>query len=99
MVSVTSVNTNADVGRNIAIGEDSTTTAITGMLTTGRGATTWPASQPRHQFARFRGFPAAIGYHYYTWLEYSIATGTTTWYGDTGDAASEQSGMEGLIYS
>lgn len=31
-------------------------------------------------FSHYRGVPSA-GYHYYAWLEYSVATGTTTWYG------------------
>ena len=39
----------------------------------------------------------AVGYHYYTWLEYSNqeAAGTTTWYGDNG-AAVIQTGITAM---
>lgn len=36
-----------------------------------------------------------IGYHYFSWLEYSVATGTTTWYGDNGWANLLASGLTG----
>ena len=37
----------------------------------------------------------AIGHHYYPWLEYSTAGGTTTWYGDNNTPTLAQSGMTG----
>ena len=39
----------------------------------------------------------AVGYHYLAWLEYSQASGTTTWYGDAGNATAYQSGIIGEI--
>jgi len=36
-----------------------------------------------------------IGYHYYAELEYSTASGTSTWYGDAGAASDLQTGMSG----
>lgn len=46
--------------------------------------------------ARYRGRPG-IGYHYVAWLERSAASGTTTWYGDVGDATATQSGLMGVV--
>ena len=45
--------------------------------------------------AHYDGFPG-IGRHYLTWLEYSVAVGTTTWYG-TGSTAYIQSGIHGEL--
>lgn len=39
----------------------------------------------------------AIGRHYYPWIEYSTASGTTTWQGDDGAPTIKQSGMSGYI--
>ncbi len=75
----------------VAIGLDGLSPAsgtLIGQRTSGGGVTD-PSSS-------LRTFPA-IGYHYYTWLEYSGATGTTTWYGDNGSASLLQSGMHGTI--
>lgn len=89
-----SSNGNADVFRNVAIGQDGIT-PVSGQLISGRNnvlaANTRIASQ-----ASLRLFPA-VGRHYYTWLETSVATGTTTWSGDGGDATVIQSGLHGSI--
>ncbi|HBY60992.1 MAG TPA: hypothetical protein DEH78_14310, partial [Solibacterales bacterium] len=37
------------------------------------------------------------GYHYAAWLEYSVASGTTTWYGDNGNPTVTQSGIIGSV--
>lgn len=69
-------NNNAGVSLGVAIGEDSTTTPITGSL---RGLVTTPvAAYQVTPTASARKFPA-VGYHYYAWLEYSVATVTSTW--------------------
>lgn len=39
----------------------------------------------------------AVGYHYYSWLERSTASGTTTWYGDNNDATLVQTGLFGVM--
>jgi hypothetical protein len=36
-----------------------------------------------------------LGYHYYAELEYSTASGTTTWYGDAASPTDLQTGMSG----
>lgn len=78
----------------VGIGEDSTT-AIQGS-TTGRQHTPLESSLGITQAqASLRVYPA-VGYHFYAWLEYSGATGTTTWYGDNGGALL-QSGIYGSI--
>jgi hypothetical protein len=71
---------------NVAIGEDSVTTAVAGHVFGGvdnRGGAL--ASLTR---ATLRKVPA-VGYHFYAWLEKSTAVGVTTWrgvsvYGQTG---------------
>lgn len=84
-------NTNADVAVAVSIGEDSTTTPVSGVQ----------AGTTRSQVANIlvplqcmlRRFPA-IGSHTWVWLEKSAATGTTTWTGTSGD---QISGMVGSI--
>jgi hypothetical protein len=78
----------------VSIGEDSTTTPATGALmdapNVGHVANfTMPSS------AALETYPA-IGYHFYVWLEYSTALGTTTWAGD-GGVSYIRSGMTGSI--
>jgi hypothetical protein len=72
-------NTSAGVAAVVSIGEDSTTTPSTsgeyGYVMTQVVGQIVPSGS-----GRFRKFPA-VGYHFYAWLEYSIATGTTTFYG------------------
>jgi len=50
----------------------------------------------------YKGTPG-LGYHFLAWLEMSGAVGTTTWYGDAGEAISTtsgtQSGMFGAIWN
>lgn len=46
--------------------------------------------------ASYRGIPGA-GRHYLAWLEYSQATGTTTWRGDNGTPTISQSGITGSV--
>lgn len=85
-------NTNANINTAVGIGYDSTTTATVGSLmqdsTVPIGANGFPRAELLH-------FPA-VGYHFYAWLEFSAATGTTTWYGDAA-AAFIQSGIHGTI--
>lgn len=82
-------NTNADVQRLIAIGEDSTT-AFTGTSDFQAPSRTGIMAQ----LATLAKVPA-VGQHKYCALEYSAATGTTTWYGDNGAPTLLQSGMFG----
>lgn len=78
----------------VAIGLDSTTAAATGCImqryATPGADTTGPVS------ATLRTFPG-IGRHTAVWLEYSSATGTTTWSGDSGAPTLSQAGITGLI--
>lgn len=85
-------NTNAGVGVTVAIGED----GVNPHADCVRFSLSIPV-------ANYNVGPMAIltksptaGYHYYTWLEHSSATGTTTWYGDNGSTIL-QSGIIGRI--
>jgi hypothetical protein len=86
-------NTSANVGIQIGVGLDSTTAfSATGLWT---GTTTLLANNPQQIIATWKGFPG-VGKHYLSWLEYSNASGTTTWYGDATGAT--QSGIHGEIW-
>jgi hypothetical protein len=76
-----------------SIGEDSTTTAASGVIMNFIGPV---ASMNANLTATLDRYPA-IGYHYYAWLEYSTASGTTTWYGDAGSPTVIQNGLTGHI--
>lgn len=90
-------NTNASVNAAIAIGEDSTTTP----LDTGVGGTGSSAVASANAFAQLlytlTRYPA-IGRHFYAWMEFSGATGTTTFVGNGGQTGNTHiGGMVGLI--
>lgn len=53
------------------------------------------ASRNLFPAAHYKGFPG-IGRHYFAWLEFSNATGTTTWLG-TGSTSYLQSGILGVV--
>jgi hypothetical protein len=53
-----------------------------------------PKASARVALVARRDVLVAAGYHYYTWCEYSAATGTTTWYGT--DSATMQAGLSGV---
>jgi hypothetical protein len=95
-VRVVAINSNsgANVLTTTSIGEDSTSATIAGAL----AGTTYSqgAGQPLSLQAGLTKHPA-IGYHFYAWLEYSGASGTTTWYGDNGGTGLFQSGIMGSI--
>ncbi len=87
-----STNTNAGVDSVVAISEDSATVPATSCLRSvqrNAGA----GDQIAHR-AFLRTIPS-VGRHYYAWLEYSAAAGTTTWTGDAGGAL-VQSGIHGI---
>lgn len=46
--------------------------------------------------AKYLGYPG-VGRHTMPWLEYSTASGATTWYGDNGAPTLQQSGIQGMI--
>lgn len=86
-------NGSATVAAIIAIGEDSTTAASGfpgSMIVQVATQVVWTT-------AFLKKYPAA-GYHFYAWLEFSAASGTTTWSG-TGFAVAgqNQSGLTGWI--
>lgn len=78
------------VNRSISIGEDSTSSPA---ATATRGNI---QIQNAHDHNANLSSMPGIGYHYYAELEYSTATGTTTWYGD-GGGTQIVSGMTGTV--
>lgn len=49
-------------------------------------------------YAKYAGTPG-VGRHFLAWLEYSGATGTTTWFGDAGSPTAYQSAIIGTIWN
>jgi hypothetical protein len=83
-------NTNVGVNVMVSIGEDSTSAFSTGCIVPVFDTQVAGRLLAVHSF--LRTFPS-IGYHYYAWLEYSHAIGTSTWYGDFGAPTQAQSGL------
>lgn len=75
---VANYNSGGNTGAPTGIGVDSTSVNSAQLW---EGAT-HQATAAFTGIAKYRGVPG-IGYHYLAWLEYSDATGTTTWYGRT----------------
>lgn len=82
------------VNLNIGIGVDSTSAPVSGQ-TGGFGQTTAITNTPFTP-AVYDGF-AAAGYHYAAGLEYSPASGTTTWYGSASPGVVCPSGLSGSV--
>ena len=81
------------VSISVAIGLNSTT-AYSGYP--GMSANIGPANGNQLSTATFVGYPG-LGLNYLAWLEYSGATGTTTWGGDLGGPTIAQSGINGAL--
>ncbi len=78
MINTLSGNSTTLVSRGIAFGEDSIT--VPNLTTALEGSGVFGADQSCVMIAQIDKVPA-VGKHYYAWLEYSQATGTTTWAG------------------
>lgn len=92
LVSAESATNSSAIAR-VAIGEDSTSAPSANSVRGGSNTAGGTSSTNNPQ--AFATIVPAIGYHYFAWLEWSTATGTTTWYGDNG-GTDMQSGMSGL---
>lgn len=75
------------------IGVDSTTVNSAQIAAPSTGLT---AGDRRLTMAKYVGYPS-IGRHIYPWLEYSTASGTTTWNGDNGSPLLCQAGILGYM--
>lgn len=87
-------NSTAGVVIGALIGLDSTTALAGGVI--ANRAQTLSSNDEVLLSASYRGNPGA-GYHFLAWLEWSTATGTTTWVGDAGVPAVSQSGITGAV--
>jgi hypothetical protein len=79
----------------ISIGEDSTSAANAAFA--GGGARNGSTTDALYQVltGRLVKYPA-VGRHFYAWLEASVASGTTTWYGTPAMALSMAGTANGL---
>lgn len=90
IVSATVTNSQAGVSLGLGIGLDSTSANAAGTLYQQPSSDNGTATATR---ATWTGY-ITLGRHVITWLEYSQALGTTTWYGDAG-GTTLQSGITG----
>ena len=90
---VIAIGENSSVTNIVAgIGVDSTSTNSAQIFAPGL---VYVVNTRQIVSAKYRGFPG-VGRHYLAWLEYSAATGTTTWTGDAGGVL-VQAGIHGSI--
>lgn len=90
---VTSENNTADIARRAGIGEGSTTSFMSASVIAGQAINALAASnRVMHPFAISK--VPAIGRQFYSWNEWSTATGTTTW---TAVDTAVQAGLQGWI--
>lgn len=94
VVSAIALNDTGLVNLIVGIGLDSTTAVATGAI--GGGSQINVVGAGQFLTSSLETYPA-VGYHYAAWLEYSGATGTTTWYGDNWIAVAAPSGINGSI--
>ena len=89
-----SYQTGANVKRWVGIGEDATTAGVSTGQVSGAGS---GGTEKLECVARLVKIPSSVGFHYYAWLEWSTASGSTTWLGnDTGDTCGRL-GMVGRV--
>lgn len=91
-VLATAENSGSNIRTAVGVGVDSTSANSADIFT---GAAGIPSNTPGDNSAFYSGFPG-IGRHTLVWLEWSTASGTTTWFGDNG-ATSTQSGIVGQV--
>lgn len=92
-VRALATNSAGVTGVQVGIGIDSTTVDSSQQ----RGPSITRSDHAVLNHAWWNG-TAGIGRHTITWLEYSAATGTTTWYGDNG-ASAFQTGISGKVFA
>ena len=87
---------NSSVGVSMiqAIGLDSVSAMAAGCI--GGLATSNVANQPIQLLCIYSGHPSS-GRHYLAWIEYSAATGTTTFFGDANNPTLFQAGIKGVM--
>jgi hypothetical protein len=96
-VNVTALSSNSsDVGRAAGIGLDSTSSP-TALVTNNSVYHSSVTVNTWAQHSVWGRFYPSEGRHFYAWLEYSNATGTCTWIGDSGVATFIQTGIQGEI--
>lgn len=87
-------NSSAGGGGAVGIGLDATNANVSGFQATRMDVAATNADG--NASAQWAGFPG-IGRHFMPWLEWGNGTGTQTWFGDRGSAATYQSGITGSI--
>lgn len=87
-------NSSAGVSMIQAIGLDSVSAMAAGCI--GGLATSNVVNQPIQLLCIYSGHPSS-GRHYLAWIEYSAATGTTTFFGDANNPTLFQAGIKGVM--
>lgn len=92
-VAISTTNSSANVARTVGIGLDSTTAFAAEQVCQSSAATAGGRAGTTAHLSSL----IAVGRHTLVWLEYSVATGSTTWYGDNGGTAAFQAGIIGSL--
>jgi hypothetical protein len=92
-VAAIATNSTGGVLFNVSIGEDSATVSSANAMATQISYSGAGEFTPVR--AELITIPAA-GRRFFAWLEYSVNTGTTSWYGDNGAPTLFQAGMAGM---
>lgn len=87
-----SANASGNPSRRAGVGVDVTNASSSDLMVDNNQNTGPTASTVTF----YSGWPG-IGFHFLQWVEYSDASGTTTWYGDAGAADVIQSGILGEV--
>lgn len=96
VVTAMARNTVQNISMVVGIGLDSTSAAASGFLHAYSASYSLGINVPLR--AEWRGFPG-IGRHFLAWLEYSNATGVTTWAGDEASPTLAQCGIAGSMFA
>lgn len=89
-------NSTGSASLSVSIGDGSITpiAGVIGQQNAYQGAA---ANSPAMARASWVGVPTSVGRRTYWWLEYSEATGTTTWYGDNNTPSVTQAAIMGWV--
>jgi hypothetical protein len=89
-------NGTLNVNRRIGIGVGTTTAFTATDVVSGPDVSSLPANVQNRQMVFLNSYPP-IGWQYYSWNEWSTASGSCIWWGDDGDPGYKEAGLSGEV--